>query len=289
MRYQLPADIPLTWSSAAEVRIGGSHIGSIVPDHPAVHAMLSALQLGTDEKFLRLLAKSHGLDRVRVDEVVKGLLSVAQPIATVTTGKQRVLVRTPPTAVPFAQLIAKEFARRYFEVTIVGADHRDHIETPDLVIEVAEYVIPTRRYLPLLAADTPHLAVVRDTGLLQVGPLVVPGETPCLRCDDLAKFAKHPEWPAVATQLVGSPEAMLPTEVEWLGALQIGMAGAAFLGPAHETPFGFSQVRIRASTGEISEYPRSFHAGCGCRVPTNSETVPLPREDTTAAESVALA
>lgn len=287
MRYHLPADVPVTWSSPAEVRVGGSNLGRIFPDHPAVHAMLAALKLGTDERFLRTLARSHALDRARIDAVVAGLLEISVPSTGAGVARSRVLVRTVPTAVAFAQLIAREFTRRHLEVALVGAEHPGALENAGLVIEVAEFVVPTRRYLPLLARDLPHLAVVRDIDGLQIGPLVVPGATPCLRCEDLAKLSRHPEWPAVATQLLDSPPVTLASEIEWLGALQIGLLGAAFLTPnSGAPPLAFTRELIDAKSGEITVSPRHFHAGCGCRVPRQTETARPDREHTTTADVV---
>lgn len=289
VRYQLPEDIPVTWSSSTEVRIGGSHIGLILPDHPAIHAMLSSLKLGTDVRFLHTLAKAHGLDREQIDHIVTGLISISVPVTAPAPAKARVVVRTAPASVSFAQVVAREFSRRHHEVALVGANHEGALANSDLVVEIGEFVIPTRRYLSLLSADIPHLNVVRDAGGLQVGPLVIPGATPCLRCDDLWKLAKHPEWPAVATQLADRPPATLPIEVEWLGALQVGLLGAAFFASRNpRTPLGLARQLIDATSGEITVIPRSFHDGCGCRVPQDSETELPPRAGTTAAGIVAL-
>lgn len=284
MRYQLPADTPVTWSSPAEIRVGGSHTGRLFPDHPAVHAMLASLKLGTDEAFLRILAKSHGPDRARVDKTVLGLLEISVPVRTPTVGKRRVLVRTVPTSVAFAQLIAREFARRHHHVDVVGTDYQQTLPQVDLAIEVGEFVIPTRRYLPLLSADVPHLAVVRDIAGLQLGPFVVPGVTPCLRCDDLETLAAHPDWPAVATQLVNSAPVTYPPEIEWLGALQVGLLGARFL-TRDDTipPLGFVKQLIDQKTGEVRLVQRSFHAGCGCQALQDIATERPPLVDRKAA------
>lgn len=55
----------------------------------------------------------------------------------------------------------------------------------------------TRERLPSLAVR------VRD-GRGLVGPLVLPGLTSCLRCADLYRTDRDPEWPHLAAQLVGS-------------------------------------------------------------------------------------
>lgn len=266
--------------------MGGSYSGHRFPDHPAVHAMLEALKLGADEPFLRLLARSHGLDRARVNEVVDGLIRISMRVTGEPSTIRQVLVRTPASALPFAQLLAREFTRRHQLVSITGVDHLDRDAQPDLVIEVANYVIPTRRYLPLMAADVPHLAVIRDVAKLQVGPLVIPGQTPCLRCADLDRLEQQREWLVVATQLMDCAPAPISPEVEWLAALQVGLVGDAFLaadanhaGQPH--PSGLIQQLIDTRTGEISVFPRSFHAECGCRVLQDTEMELRPRADTT--------
>jgi bacteriocin biosynthesis cyclodehydratase domain-containing protein len=51
----------------------------------------------------------------------------------------------------------------------------------------------------------PHLlACVRETVGL-VGPLVLPGQTPCLRCMALGRGERDPHWPLLSAQLIGSP------------------------------------------------------------------------------------
>ncbi|KAB1643465.1 hypothetical protein [Gulosibacter chungangensis] len=294
MRYQLAPDTPITWSNAAEVRVGGSFTGRRFPDHPAIHAMLEALKLGADVAFLRLLAQSHGLDRARVEDVIAGFLEISIPVAGEQIPKRHVLVRTPTSAVPFGQLLAREFSRRHHAVSIAGVDHFDADAAPDLVIEVAEFVVPTRRYLPMIAADVPHLTVIRDVGALQVGPLVIPGATPCLRCDDLFRIEQQRDWLIVATQLLSAQPAAISPEVEWLAALQTGLLGGSYLGDdmqadAQAPPAGWAQCRIDARSGEISVLPRSFHAECGCRALLSTETVPRSREDMKAASADALA
>src|SRR5690606_41330535 len=64
----------------------------------------------------------------------------------------------------------------------------------------------------------PHLPVlVRELDVV-VGPLVRPGQGPCLRCLDLHRTDDDPRWPAVATQLTGSPPTGVETSLGWLAA-----------------------------------------------------------------------
>jgi bacteriocin biosynthesis cyclodehydratase domain-containing protein len=72
---------------------------------------------------------------------------------------------------------------------------------PDLVILADTY----RRELPeVLKRDkVPHLAVAASEAIGVVGPLVLPGDTACLRCLDLTRAERDPAWPLILAQLTG--------------------------------------------------------------------------------------
>lgn len=76
----------------------------------------------------------------------------------------------------------------------------DSGERPDLVICAG---VPS----PELAASwrhagLPHLAVRGDEAIGVVGPLVMPGQSACLRCVDLRKTDLDPAWPKILAQAV---------------------------------------------------------------------------------------
>lgn len=74
--------------------------------------------------------------------------------------------------------------------------------------------------------DVPHLLVqVRETSAF-VGPLVVPGESTCWRCVQIARSDRDPAWPAIAAQLTGAAPAVEPADV-------VLASVAASLGVAH--------------------------------------------------------
>jgi bacteriocin biosynthesis cyclodehydratase domain-containing protein len=114
----------------------------------------------------------------------------------------------------------------------------------------------------------PHLLVaVRETTAL-VGPLVLPGASPCVRCLELARADRDPAWPALVAQLLGSaraPEACdiaLATLAAALAAVQ-ALAyldahrgfGASVVGGVWE--FGLADGRLRRRSVEP-------HVACGC-------------------------
>jgi bacteriocin biosynthesis cyclodehydratase domain-containing protein len=53
----------------------------------------------------------------------------------------------------------------------------------------------------LVRAGIPHITATVREATAVVGPLVVPGETACLRCLDLHRTDRDPGWPVIAAQL----------------------------------------------------------------------------------------
>jgi len=71
---------------------------------------------------------------------------------------------------------------------------------PDLAVLVGR---PPPDLLTALAADgMPHLAVLASEAIGVVGPLVIPGRTCCLRCQDYIRAARDPAWPLILAQIV---------------------------------------------------------------------------------------
>jgi bacteriocin biosynthesis cyclodehydratase domain-containing protein len=118
--------------------------------------------------------------------------------------------------------------------------------------------------------DRPHLPVlVRETTAV-VGPLVVPGRTPCCRCVELARGDRDPAWPSLSAQLLGSPRRVEPCDVV-LATLAASLAAAQLLSfldapnaPDAHPPalgavleIGLADLRLRRRT--VRPYP-----GCGC-------------------------
>jgi hypothetical protein len=74
---------------------------------------------------------------------------------------------------------------------------------PDVVVLVERDVADPAAGLALVTAGLTHLSVVVREADALVGPLVVPGAGPCLRCVDLHRGDVDDCWPTVAAQLAG--------------------------------------------------------------------------------------
>lgn len=81
----------------------------------------------------------------------------------------------------------------------------------DLVILTGTVAVDPVVTAALTRTGQAHLHVHCRDGRVVVGPTVVPGATPCLRCTDLFRARRDPRWPFVAAQLIDrAPDAGVP-------------------------------------------------------------------------------
>ncbi|MQA25688.1 MAG: hypothetical protein GEU94_09475 [Micromonosporaceae bacterium] len=135
---------------------------------------------------------------------------------------------------------------------------------PDLAV-----LVGTPRPAPLTALAhayrrRPHLTVWLRDGVAVIGPLVRPGETPCLQCLDLHRRSRDALWPAIAAQLGTYPDHTEPAEAGVVGA---GSTLAAMHALCHVDG---GQPDSIGGTIEVSAEPRvrrrswAPHPQCGC-------------------------
>jgi hypothetical protein len=95
----------------------------------------------------------------------------------------------------------------------------DAAHTADLSVVATNRVEPDRFLTDaLVRAGQPHLVASFVGSSVAVGPLVVPGETPCLRCGDIAAARRDPDWPARLAARVGRRVELDGLSVQWCAA-----------------------------------------------------------------------
>ncbi len=167
----------------------------------------------------------------------------------------------------------------------VGAARRD------LVVLVEHAAADAVRADPLVAGDVPHLSVVLGEAGVVVGPLVVPGQGPCLRCLDLHRRDRDPAWPRLLAQLLAGGGGEGPEETASCG-LAASLAALQVLGHLDALPGGplsgdppsgeprrrpaalGATLEVELPDGLVSRRPWPAHPGCGCTWP------PAPRPAT---------
>ena len=78
--------------------------------------------------------------------------------------------------------------------------------SPDLVVLASSRPDVRDRARRLVLDGTPHLLVGARDATGTVGPLVLPGRTPCLRCIELTRSDLDPGWPVLSSQLPAAGE-----------------------------------------------------------------------------------
>lgn len=134
---------------------------------------------------------------------------------------------------------------------------------PDLCVLIEHAVASPVRARPLVREDLAHLSVVVGDVDVIVGPLVIPGHGPCLRCLDLHRCDADGRWPAVATQLAAQAETGSESSLAPMAAaLAVGQVLAHLDGRVPDTRGATLEVAA------ITPVPRrrtwSAHPDCGC-------------------------
>ena len=134
---------------------------------------------------------------------------------------------------------------------------------PDVCVLVEHGVANPVRARPLVREDLVHLSVVVGDVDVTIGPLVVPGDGPCLRCLDLHRCDADDRWPAVATQVAARPADGTETSLAPLAAaLAVGQVLAWIDGREPETRG--ASLEVAAISPVPRRRPWSTHPDCGC-------------------------
>jgi hypothetical protein len=145
-------------------------------------------------------------------------------------------------------------------------------EQVDLVVTVEHDVVDAIRARGF--EQVPHLPVLTGPTGTVLGPLVLPGRGPCLRCLDLHRSDRDPRWPRVLAELLsrrrveqraGAPEeTVLSALAAALAALQV----LAFLDGHVAPPCLGATLEIESPHGLVSRRPWPAHPSCDCQTGT---------------------
>lgn len=135
--------------------------------------------------------------------------------------------------------------------------------TPDVVVLVEDRASDPNRTLGLMGAGVPHLSVVIREADVLVGPFVVPGRTPCLRCLDLHRTDADPAWPMLADQLRRMGPLAQETVLAATGAsITAGQVLAALDGAMPRSAAACIEIPAPDAMPRLSA--TAVHPACGC-------------------------
>jgi bacteriocin biosynthesis cyclodehydratase domain-containing protein len=111
-----------------------------------------------------------------------------------------------------------------------------------------------------------HLPVVTDEDRVRIGPVVIPGLTPCLTCLDLHRTDWDHAWPALLPQLGRSRSLlapMLPIPLRYAAAAEVTIEVQAVADGSRPRTAG--QVLALGPAHDARDtWPVAFHHGCAC-------------------------
>ncbi|QIK67397.1 TOMM precursor leader peptide-binding protein [Nocardioides sp. HDW12B] len=137
---------------------------------------------------------------------------------------------------------------------------------------------------PLLREAVPHLVVRLSEGAALVGPFVLPGLSPCLRCLDAHVSEDDPAWTLLVEQYSraarrGDRADGVPEPVDAvLAALAVAWAArevATYAEGGTPETLG-ATVRLSPRTGATTTRRWEAHPHCGCAWRTQASDVPAP-------------
>jgi len=238
---------PVVWRSPRSLQIGGdSPLAVFEPLTARDERMLAAARSGIPSEALAAVGGCGPAD-------VRAFLDRVRP-ALAGPAPERVAVAVRVNSAARIEIVR---TARMLGLAAPAAAGR-----PRIGVIVADHAVPLRAYRDWMREGVQHFAVVFGTARVAIGPLVVPGETGCLRCADLRRLDADPAWPAVAAQLVDLPaaaalDAVLRTEALCAAARLADAVGAGAAVPAGQEPI-------------------EPHPDCGCRLDLQLE-LPPPR------------
>lgn len=146
------------------------------------------------------------------------------------------------------------------------------VAAPTLVVVLSSGPCPREAFDVLSGAGVAHLPVVTECEGARIGPLVRPGTSPCVRCDDLDRTGGEPSWPFVLEQL-GRPLArsspLHPHGWDAVGgyalALHVATQVLAYADRLPAAAEGAVAV-VTTSGGAPTYHPVALHPDCPCQI-----------------------
>ncbi|MDQ1513125.1 MAG: hypothetical protein QOC59_967 [Microbacteriaceae bacterium] len=247
-----PAATPL-WRTPDCLQFGTDPVLAVLPRvSPGTEFLVAALSEGAEREHLDDLADRKKLPPAAVD----ALLAALEPVLEHPPAP-------PATTVVDGPLDLVELLTR--RLLPLGCTPNRTGVRPDLVLLAAHHVLPPFRRVRWLTLDVPHLPVVFGDQSVQVGPLVEPGRTPCLRCADEHRMDEEPAWPALAAQLLRRPRAQTCASSAVCVTVEACLVAVLRARTTGE-PTGLEGAALRvAADGAVSRLERPWHDRCSCR------------------------
>jgi bacteriocin biosynthesis cyclodehydratase domain-containing protein len=279
MALRLDPKLPLLWRTPFSVQLGVDSPPVVLNDLTiAEERILAALVIGVSRSGVSMIGTDAGareLDIVRLLGQLEPALCETSPITAQT--RTVTLAGSGPTLDQLAVALSGSTIR----IRLAGDDPEAAASSADLAITdlaivVAHYVIPPEFYGVWLRRDIPHLPIVFGDRSVQLGPVIEPGNGPCLYCLQRHRTDADPAWAALASQLLGrrslAETPLSSGEVAARAArLAISWLDASTSGGRLRGELSTTSVHLDAVSGELSYRRWAPHPACGCGVLPGNE------------------
>ncbi len=268
---------PLLWRDVDTVQFGLEGIVRVEVSAPWVDKLLQSLRDGFRPSAFDVIAHSAGAPR----EAARELLSALKPVLRVDEPP------LPPVWIESLNMSDSRIAART-EIALVdeGFSVTERGATGSVAVVLVEGVASARQFADHLRDDVAHLPIAFEVGGTSVGPLVVPGRTPCLSCRDGHERDRDPAWPMLHAQLVGAVSGRITAART---AEAAALAARVLAEPGRSS--AVKSVRISPDGRRVWGSVR-FHAECRCREQSfrspegivKAAALRAPRHETTTAQ-----
>lgn len=115
----------------------------------------------------------------------------------------------------------------------------------------------------LVRERQPHVVVGLEPERAIIGPLVVPGVTPCLLCQDLAERDRDPSWPRLVQHQMKTPVDAPPVVRRWAASTIVTQVLAFLAGARPET--WAATLELATHTWSLGTRSLQAHQSCQCQ------------------------
>lgn len=259
---RLSPALPLLWRDERTLQLGLD--GDLHIDAEAAWVELLLSRMGS------------GFRRASFDVIAHGLGAPREEARALLARLEHLLIDDPP--VPRAAWVerlgvtdARTEHRLRESLADEGVPIREHGSRSDAAVVLVAGSAAAMQLATYLRDDVTHLPVAVGRDQVTIGPMVVPGITPCLTCRDLHARDLDPAWPRLHTQLVARD----PGRVR---AVLIAGAGAIAARLLAAMPSAESEIIRLSADGSRDSRAVRFHGECLCRVPSSRSLPGTARE-----------
>jgi bacteriocin biosynthesis cyclodehydratase domain-containing protein len=280
MVLKLDGRFATVWRDPFSLQLGVDPARVMLRDvSSADERMIAALGGGISRSGLDMIATSSGASEQDVARLLRTVKPILLPEPVEAPAARVSLVGRGQTVDRIASTLALAGVTVSVNSAIVD-------EPSDLGIAIGHYVLDPDCYGYWLRRDIPHVPVVFGDDSVLMGPLVEPGNSPCLYCLEHYRRDADASWSAIASQLWGrraaSETALVSAEVAARVARIVLVRARSGRRPVRSM-VGRS-FRLAVDSGEVTRRDWMPHPDCGCvEIPGGLSAD--PRESDSAADS----